>query len=88
MVVHKTSLFYNDDSLLASNNPVCTQWGFNILIILFERFRIRKNVAKTAAMVCQPGPISGRNSAAAYERQMTREIDPHWERHIIRVVCG
>ena len=46
------------------------------------------NVAKTAVMFCQPGTISGEQSSAAYDWQITGEGEPHHMRQLHRVVCG
>ena len=52
-------------------------WGFNVLIIIFDRVTIRTNIDKTVVMVCQPGPISGRHSDAASGFCTTVKRDPH-----------
>ena len=58
VVADKLEFFYADDSLILSTNPVCMQWGFDVLISLFEQVWIRRNVAKMMLMVCQTGPIT------------------------------
>ena len=60
--------------------------GLQYLIILFERFGIRKNAVKVVTMVFQPSPISGKHPAAAYEQIMTGEGDPHRSRKCQRVM--
>ena len=86
MVADKVVLFYTDDGLIASTNTLCLQWSFDVLVSLFEQFRLIMNVAKTLVMVFQSGPISGQQYNAAYERRMTREGDPHPARKLWRVV--
>ena len=72
-VAEKAEFLYTDDGLVASTNPLWLQWKFDVIIGLFERLRLQTNVAKTVAMVCQPGPVSGQQSTAAYGLQMTDE---------------
>ena len=87
-MVEKAAFLYSENGLIASTNPVWLHWEFDVLIGIFERVGIRTNVAKTVEMVCQPGPISGQHSSAAYEWRMTGEGDPHHARDSCRVVCG
>ena len=44
-------------------------------------------MAKTVDMVCQTGPISGKDFATVYEQRMTGEGDPHWARQLQRMAC-
>ena len=66
-----------NDELFVSTDPVWIQWAFDVLIGLFGWVGIRTNAVKAEVMVCQPGPIAGRQSSAAYRRLMTVEGDPH-----------
>jgi hypothetical protein len=50
-------VFYVDDGLIASRDPVWLQESFNVLIGLFERIGLFTNATKTKAMVCIPGWI-------------------------------
>ncbi len=50
-------VFYNDDGLIASRDPVWLQESFDILIGLFERIGLFTNASKTKVMVCTPGQI-------------------------------
>ena len=43
-VAEKAELFYTGDGFIASTNPVWLQWGFDVLIILFEWVGFRKNI--------------------------------------------
>ena len=58
--------FYEYYGLIDSTNPVWLQWGFGILIGLFEWFCIINNMNKMVTMVCQTEHISRKKSAAAY----------------------
>ena len=60
--------FYADEVPIAFTNPVWIQWSFGVVIGLFERLCICTNMVNMVEMVCQPGPIKGRKSVAAYGR--------------------
>ena len=63
-------------------------FGYTVADIrLFDRVRLQTNIEKSAAMACQPGPISGRKFASAFGRRITGEGDPHSMRQRRRVVC-
>ena len=59
-----------------------------MLIGLFEGIYLSTYVAKTLAIVCQYGNISGQYSAAAYGRHMTDKGYPQHVRNLRRVVYG
>ena len=61
----KMTLFYEYYGLIDSTNPVWLQWGFGILIGLFEWFCIITNMKKMVKMVCQTGHISRKQSSTA-----------------------
>ena len=65
-VADKMKLFYAYYGLIDSTNLVLLQWVFDILIGIFERFGIINNMENMATMVCQPGPITRKQSFAAY----------------------
>ena len=50
-------VFYVDDRLFASRDPVLLQESFHILVGLFERIGLFTNAAKTKVMVCIPRRI-------------------------------
>ena len=72
-MAEKVELFYAYDGLISSTNQVWLQWGFDIIIGLFDKFGIITNVKKMLIMVCQTGPIERQNSSTLYGRQMTRK---------------
>ena len=78
MVAEKAKLVYANDDLIDSTNTVWLQWGFYVLIGLFEQ----------AEVACQPRTISGRHSAAVYKKRMNGEGYPKRVRQQQRVVCG
>ena len=78
MVEYKAALLYYYDGLIESRNLVWLQWGFDLLISIFDRVGTITNTEKTVVMVCQPGPISRRRSDAAYGFLTTVKRDPHY----------
>ena len=76
-MAEKAVFSYMNDDLVASTDPVWIQWAFDMLISLFELVGLQTNAVKAVDMVFQPGPIAGRQSAAAYRRLMTVKGDPH-----------
>ena len=47
-------LFYADNGMIASSDPVWLQGAFNSLVGLFYRVSLQTNVGKTVDMVCHP----------------------------------
>ena len=56
-MAYKAELFYAYDGLISSNNQVWLQWGFDIIIGLFDKFGVITDVANMLEMMCQPGTI-------------------------------
>jgi hypothetical protein len=50
-------VFYVEDGLIASRDPIWLQELFNILVRLFERIGLFTNASKMKVMVCTPGRI-------------------------------
>ena len=75
-------VFYVDDGLIASRDPVWLQESFDVFIRLFERINLFTNATKTKAMVCVPGQIrEGKmeEEYAAYKSQTeTTDNKRHW----------
>ena len=87
-MVVECGIFYTGDIIFASTDLVCIQWVFSVLINLFEKVRLRTYAENMVAIVCQPGPIYGRKSAADYGWWMTGEEGVHRVRQRQRVLCG
>ena len=51
VVAEKAELFYAGKCMIFSTNPVWLHWLFNVLIGLFVRVGLRKNVVAMVAMV-------------------------------------
>ena len=51
---HQAALFYADDGMVASLDPVWLQGAYNTLVGLFDRVGLQTNVGKTVDMVCHP----------------------------------
>ena len=76
-------LFYAEDGLVASTNPVWLQGTFDTLMRLFDRVGFSTNVGNTARMLCHPFRIVGTQSEVDYERRMTGEVLTYWARQRI-----
>ena len=68
---HKAALFYADNIMVASSDPVWMQGAFTALVGLFDRVVLRTNVGKTVGMVCHPCQAAGNLTMEAYERRIT-----------------
>ena len=77
MMEYNAAFLYYYDCLIESSNLVWLQWGFNVLISVYDMVGIRTNLAKKVAMLCQPGPISWRHSDEAYNFWTTVKGYPH-----------
>ena len=51
---HINSLFYVDDGMLASLDPIWIQGDFSTLLGLFDSVGLKTNVRKTVRIVCYP----------------------------------
>ena len=56
------AIFYANDAILASRDPVALQKALDIIVELFERVGLRTNTSKTKVMTCMPGKIRTRLS--------------------------
>ena len=70
---HQAVLFYADDGMVASSDPVWLQGLFNALVGLFDRVGLQTNVRKTVGMVCHPCQAAGNLTTEAYGRRITEE---------------
>ena len=73
-VRHQAPLFYADDGMVASYDPLWLQGAFNTLVGLFDRVGLQTNVGKIVGMVCHPCQAAKNHSEAAYRRRMTGEV--------------
>ena len=80
-------LFYANDRMVASLDPVWLQGAFNALVGLFDRVGLQTNVGKTVGMVCHPCQAAGNITTAAYGRRITGEGHSYRERLRDRVAC-
>ena len=51
---HQAELFYTNNGMVASSDPVWIQGAFNALVVLFDRVGLQINVGKTVGMACHP----------------------------------
>ena len=52
-----TGLFYADAGIIVSRDQECLQGDINVIIVLFRKFGLMVNVAKSENMNCQEGVI-------------------------------
>ena len=67
------AVFYADDGLLQSRDPVRLQAAPDNLVDLFERAGLKTNTKKTQAMVCIPGKVRTCQSQEVYNARMIGE---------------
>ena len=80
-------MFYADNGMVASPDPVCLQVAFNALVCLFDSVGLHTNTGKTVGMVCHPCQAAGNLTTAAYGRRITREGQSYRERLRNQVAC-
>ena len=56
---HQSSIFYMDDSIIASSDLGWLQGAFSTLVGMFDWLGLSKNAGKTAGMVCRPCQAEG-----------------------------
>ena len=84
---HQAALFYADDGMFASSDPVGLQGVFNALVCLFDKVVLKTNVGKTVGMVCRPWQAAGNITTEAYRRRITGEGYSYREWQRDRVAC-
>ena len=84
---HQAALFYADNGMVASSDPVWMQGAFNALVVLFDRVGLQTNVRKTVGMVCHPCQAAGNLTTAAYMRRITGDGQSYRERLRDQVAC-
>ena len=55
-VEYKATFLYSYDGLIESRNLVWLQWGFDLIISIFDRVGTRTNIEKTVMMCASLGP--------------------------------
>ena len=85
---HQAALFYSDDSMVASLDPVWLQGVFNTLLGLFGRVGLRTNVGKKFGMVYHPCQAAVKLTTEAYMRRITGMGPYYRERLKYQVACG
>ena len=80
------AIFYADDAILASRDPVALQRALDVIVELFERVGLRTNTSKTKVMTCVPGKIRTRLSQDAYNNSREgMHANDDWKK--LRVTC-
>ena len=80
-------MFYTYDGLVGSPVPCFLQGSLIVLIGLFRRYGLLDNVAKSKAMMCQPGVIQSGMSKEAVGRWSTGRGETYKERLRRRILC-
>jgi hypothetical protein len=66
-----SAVFYADDRVIASTDPVLVQDSTDYLVELFERVGLHSNTSKTKAMASTPMMTGGHVSTHDYKRRMS-----------------
>ena len=83
----KAKLFYAEDRMVASKDPVWLQSAFVMLTRIFDRVGIRKNILKNVGMLCRPCWSADVRADEAYTRQMIEEGLSFKEKKREQVLC-
>ena len=81
-VVQQMSAFFCEDYVILS--PTQTEWlhwKFDILLGIFEKVGMKKNMKNMVNTVCRPCHITDRNSDTAHTQQMTGEVPSYWKQY-------
>ena len=81
------ALFYADDGMAASTDPVWLQNAVQRLCDLFRCVGLKTNTRKTEVMTCHPGEIRDRLSMEGYKRRHQGVGDSYQARKRHRVTC-
>ena len=65
--------FYNDDGRIAVRDHEWIQYALLVMVAMFLRMGLEKNLEKSNTMVCTPGYIRVKWGEKAYKRQATGE---------------
>ena len=85
---HQAAIFYADDGMVVSLDLTWIQGAFTVLVGIFDRVGLIKNVGKTVSMVCHPCQAgAGNRTDEAYDRRITGEGRSYAERQRERVEC-
>ena len=68
------------------NNLIWVQTTLVAVVRMFNRVRLRKNIDKDKAMVCNPGFFWGQQGKAAHKRREKGEGATFWERKKTRAI--
>ena len=83
----KGGIFYGNDGVVASTDPVWLQSAFNLLSGMFDRVGLWMNVENTAGMVCRTCWAEEVQADEAYTWQMAGEGCIFKEQQRERVLC-
>jgi hypothetical protein len=82
-------VFFVDNRLVGSRDPVWLQSALNVLVILFESIGLRTNSDKTKVMTCNPGNIPVAHTKEAYNAQQKVPVNSTAKGHWVECdICG
>ena len=84
---HQNTLFYSDDGMVASPDPIWPQGELITLVGLFDRVGLKIKIGKTVVMVFRLYQAAGMHSEAAYGKRMTGAGTSYLERQKVQVQC-
>ena len=75
--------------MVGASDPEWLQGAFSLLVAIFDRVGLQKNVDKTVSMACQPCRAgTGNRTAEGYRRQITGDRNSFRGQQRERVACG
>ena len=80
-------IFYADDGVVASKDPIWLQLELDMLTGLFDWVGLQTNIRKTVGMVYRPCWVARVLADEAYTRRMKGEGKSFKEQHRERVLC-
>ncbi len=82
-------VFFVDDGLVGSRDPIWLQSALNVLVTLFESIGLRTNPNKTKVMTCVSGKIRQAHTTEAYHTQQYGPVNPTAKHHRVECdICG
>ncbi len=82
-------VFFVDNRLVRSRDPIWLQSALDVLVILFESISLRANPDKTKVMTCIRGNIQVAHMEEAYHMQQYRPVNTTTKHHQVECdICG
>jgi hypothetical protein len=82
-------VFFVDNGLVGSRDPIWLQSTLDVLVILFETIGLRTNPDKTKVMTCVPWNIRVAHTVEVYHMQQYGPVNPTAKHHWVEYnICG